>query len=58
VPGTELLEADGAPAFAATLTGLLAQPNANLGAAARAKVIAQYSWPSNLARIEARLECN
>ncbi|MFL6658656.1 MAG: TIGR03087 family PEP-CTERM/XrtA system glycosyltransferase [Massilia sp.] len=58
IPGTELLLADGADAFGATLTGLLAQPNANLGAAARAKVIAQYSWPSNLARIEARLECN
>lgn len=58
VPGSELLLADGAAALAATLTGLLAQPNASLGAAARAKVERQYSWPSNLARIEARLECS
>jgi sugar transferase (PEP-CTERM/EpsH1 system associated) len=58
VPGRELLLADGAAAFAATLTGLLAQPDASLGAAARAKVESQYSWPSNLARIEARLECS
>ena len=56
--GTELLLADGAAAFASTITGLLAQPDATLGAAARAKVESQYSWPSNLARIEARLECS
>jgi sugar transferase (PEP-CTERM/EpsH1 system associated) len=58
LPGTELLLADGAAAFCATLTGLLAQPDASLGVAARAKVESQYSWPSNLARIEARLECS
>ncbi|MES2018668.1 MAG: TIGR03087 family PEP-CTERM/XrtA system glycosyltransferase [Pseudomonadota bacterium] len=58
LPGAELLLADGACAFGATLTGLLAQPDASLGAAARAKVESQYSWPSNLARIEARLECS
>ena len=57
-PGQELLLADGAAAFAAAITGLLAQPDASLGAAARAKVESQYSWPSNLARIEARLECS
>jgi sugar transferase (PEP-CTERM/EpsH1 system associated) len=57
-PGRELLLADGAAAFITTLTGLLAQPDASLGAAARAKVESQYSWPSNLARIEARLECS
>ncbi len=58
VPGVELLLADGGAAFITTLTGLLAQPDASLGAAARAKVESQYSWPSNLARIEARLECS
>jgi sugar transferase (PEP-CTERM/EpsH1 system associated) len=58
VPGSELLLADGAAAFATTITGLLAQPDASVGAAARAKVESQYSWPSNLARIEARLECS
>jgi sugar transferase (PEP-CTERM/EpsH1 system associated) len=58
VPGRELLLADGAAAFIATITGLLAQPDASLGAAARAKVESQYSWPANLARIEARLECS
>ena len=58
VPGRELLLADGAAALATTITGLLAQPDASIGAAARAKVKSQYSWPSNLARIEARLECS
>ena len=58
VPGRELLLADGAAALATTITGLLAQPDASIGAAARAKVESQYSWPSNLARIEARLECS
>jgi sugar transferase (PEP-CTERM/EpsH1 system associated) len=58
IPGRELLLADDAAAFATTLTGLLAQPDANLGAAARVKVESQYSWPSNLARIQARLECS
>lgn len=58
VPGSELLLADGAAAFISTLSALLATPNASLGAAARTKVERQYSWPSNLARIEARLECS
>ncbi|HEY0065164.1 MAG TPA: TIGR03087 family PEP-CTERM/XrtA system glycosyltransferase [Telluria sp.] len=57
-PGSELLLADGAQAFIATLSALVATPNAALGGAARSKVERQYSWPSNLARIEARLECN
>jgi sugar transferase (PEP-CTERM/EpsH1 system associated) len=58
VPGSELLLADGAAAFIATLSALLTTPNPGLGAAARVKVERQYSWPSNLARIEARLECS
>ena len=57
-PGSELLLADGAAAFIATLASLLANPNPALGGAARSKVERQYSWPSNLARIEARLECS
>jgi len=58
VPGSELLLADGAAAFISTLSALLATPNPSMGAAARAKAERQYSWPSNLARIEARLECS
>lgn len=58
VPGSELLLADGAAAFISTLSALLTTPNPGLGAAARTKVERQYSWPSNLARIEARLECS
>ena len=58
VPGTELHLADGAAAFGATLSAMLAAPAAGMGAAARAKVQQEYSWPSKLARIEARLECN
>ena len=57
-PGHELHLADGAPAFAAALTAMLAAPDASLGAAARAKVQREYSWPSKLARIEERLECS
>ena len=57
-PGSELLLADGADAFISTLSALVANPNAALGSAARSKVERQYSWPSNLARIEARLECS
>jgi len=57
-PGSELLLADGAAAFIATLSSLVANPNPALGGAARSKVERQYSWPSNLARIEARLECS
>jgi sugar transferase (PEP-CTERM/EpsH1 system associated) len=55
-PGTELLLAHGADDFIAIVSGLLATPDAALGPAARARVERQYSWPSNLARIEARLE--
>jgi sugar transferase (PEP-CTERM/EpsH1 system associated) len=57
-PGKDLLLADGADAFIATISALLATPNASLGTNARATVEQQYSWPSNLARIEARLECS
>ena len=57
-PGRELQLADGASAFAAALTAMLAAPNESLGAAARAKVQREYSWPSKLARIEERLECS
>ena len=57
-PGSELLLADGAPAFAAALSALLSAPDTSLGANARAKVQKEYSWPSKLARIEERLECS
>ena len=57
MPGRELVLADGAAAFIAAVQALLAAPDATLGDAARARVEHQYSWPSNLARIEARLEC-
>jgi sugar transferase (PEP-CTERM/EpsH1 system associated) len=57
-PGADLLLADGADAFVATISALLAAPNPNLGAAARANVQQQYSWPSKLSRIEERLECS
>ena len=57
-PGAELLVADGAAEHLSTLSHLLASSDAGMGAAARTKVERQYSWPSNLARIEARLECS
>jgi sugar transferase (PEP-CTERM/EpsH1 system associated) len=57
-PGTELILADGADAFIAAVTTLLAMPDTSVGPAARARVEQKYSWPSNLARIDARLSCN
>ena len=59
-PGSELAVADGAPAWIATVGALLArqhEQNASMGRAARARVEHHYSWPSNLACIEERLEC-
>jgi len=50
--------ADGAPAWIAALGALLANSNRDMGRAARARVEHHYSWPSNLACIEERLECS
>jgi sugar transferase (PEP-CTERM/EpsH1 system associated) len=59
IPGTDLLLAEDAAAFVATVSALLTEADAAIGRVARAKVEQLYSWPSNLARIEARLEeCN
>jgi glycosyltransferase involved in cell wall biosynthesis len=58
VPGTDLVLADGAAAFAAAVSALLTTADDAIGLVARARVERQYSWPSNLARIEARLECS
>ena len=56
--GRELAVADGAPAWIASLTALLDRNNQDMGRAARARVEHHYSWPSNLACIEERLECS
>jgi sugar transferase (PEP-CTERM/EpsH1 system associated) len=58
IPGTDLLLAADAAAFVATVSALLTEADGAIGRVARAKVEQLYSWPSNLARIEARLECN
>ena len=55
--GREVLLADDAAAFADSVTALLRQPDASVGAAARANVQRHYSWSSKLARIEEKLEC-
>jgi sugar transferase (PEP-CTERM/EpsH1 system associated) len=60
-PGSELVLADGAPAFIAAVATLLAGHDsaaAALGAAARAQVQRRYSWSSNLACIGESLECS
>lgn len=57
-PGAEVLLADGAEAFAQAVTRVLGQDDLALRARARERVERLYSWPSNLANIEARLECN
>lgn len=61
VPGSELVLAEDAPAFAAAVGTLLdgqASAGAAIGQAARAKVQRQYSWSSNLACIGENLECS
>jgi sugar transferase (PEP-CTERM/EpsH1 system associated) len=58
IPGTDLLLAEDAAGFVATVAALLTQNDPLIGPVARAKVERLYSWPSNLARIEARLECS
>jgi sugar transferase (PEP-CTERM/EpsH1 system associated) len=57
IPGTDLVLANDAAGFVTAVSSLLDQSDGALGKAARAKVEQLYSWPSNLARIEARLEC-
>ncbi len=61
VPGSELVLAEDAAAFAdavaTLLTGLDSAASA-IGQAARAKVQNQYSWSSNLACIGENLECS
>lgn len=58
VPGAELAVAGDAPAWIETLRPLLARRHHEMGRAARARVEHHYSWPSNLACIEERLECS
>ncbi|MBC7454791.1 MAG: TIGR03087 family PEP-CTERM/XrtA system glycosyltransferase [Massilia sp.] len=73
IPGRDLLLAEDAAAFVATVAALLTEAHgANgtqgtndthdthgaIGRVARTRVEQLYSWPSNLARIESRLECN
>jgi sugar transferase (PEP-CTERM/EpsH1 system associated) len=58
IPGTDLLLAEDAAGFVATVAALLTVADTAIGHVARAKVEQLYSWPSNLARIEARLECS
>jgi glycosyltransferase involved in cell wall biosynthesis len=57
-PGADLLLADGAEPFAQAVLRVLGADDQALRARARERVERHYSWPSNLASIEARLECN
>jgi sugar transferase (PEP-CTERM/EpsH1 system associated) len=57
-PGDDLLLADGVEPFAAAVLRVLGEDDQALRARARPRVERLYSWPSNLANIEARLECN
>jgi sugar transferase (PEP-CTERM/EpsH1 system associated) len=61
VPGADLVLAPDGAAFIAAVAALLAGPDSArtaLGAAARARVQARYSWSSNLACIGESLECS
>jgi glycosyltransferase involved in cell wall biosynthesis len=57
IPGTDLVLANDAAGFVTAVSNLLSVTDTTIGQVARAKVEKHYSWPSNLARIEARLEC-
>lgn len=56
-PGRELILARDAAAFAAAVSAVAAADDGAIGTAARSRVEQKYSWPSNLSRIDARLEC-
>ena len=58
IPGTDLVLARDAAGFVAAVSALLSVADTTIGQVARAKVEQSYSWPANLARIEARLECS
>ena len=53
----EILIADEAAAFAAEVAGLLADPQrgGKLGAAARARVIADFGWPAQFGKLDAAI---
>lgn len=55
-PSIELQIATTAAEFVATVSSLLGRENCAMGEAARRKVERAYSWPSNLAAIDVRLE--
>ena len=57
-PGTELVVADGEDAFAAAILALLADRKRGdaIGASARARVKADYSWRARLAPLDAALD--
>ena len=57
-PGTELILALDAQQFTAAILALLATPDSDLCAAARSRVELDYSWSSNLARIDEQLEAD
>ncbi|MES3020526.1 MAG: TIGR03087 family PEP-CTERM/XrtA system glycosyltransferase [Pseudomonadota bacterium] len=55
-PGSELLVAEGGPAFIAHIEAVLAAPSPRaMALAARARVLADYSWSVNLERLSALL---
>lgn len=56
MPGTHLLLARGAEEFGATVRDALSRPPRQMGAAARALVMAEYSWESHLAEVQDLLE--
>lgn len=56
VAGRDLLVADGAEAMAAAVTRVLAGDTPDLGAAARAAVLAGHDWKATLARLDDILE--
>lgn len=58
VPGEELLPAAEAGDYVDTVAGLIADPAraARIGAAARRRVVARYSWEASMAGIDRYLQ--
>lgn len=55
-PGSELLLAADAAAFAAQCRQCLAHPAPEIGVAARARVVADYAWAAHLAAFDLRMQ--
>lgn len=55
-PGSELIRADDAIAYATSVNSILTQAQPDIGRRARQKVLNDYGWDANLARVDELIE--